>query len=601
MKQMDNEKKPVGGQSPEEAAAEDTAARTEEAQAEDTAAAENTNTSGDQAEAADQPEGSGEAPEQETETEAPQDGPKISPEVEAAAKQEAAEEEMKKKAQANAPKAPRKNIFASSKFKHGGMATAFTAGFIVIVILINVVVSILGERFPSLNIDLTAQSVNTLSEDSIEVVDSVSRPTTITILAPEDSIEQLSYAGMSYSQVANIAERMAERNSNITVQYVDIDANPAFASQYPDDQLATGSVIVETDLRHRVLSISDLFSVSSNYQTGESAYYSQVDGALASAVNQANSEELPVIAFATGHGEMMETSSLEQLLSTNNFEPVTFNMLTDEIPEDTQVIVIGAPSTDYTVEEIAKLDAFLNDETKEMNRTLFITFYPAQEELPNLSTFLAEWGMEVSRDVIGENDSSRSLGDYISIFSNLNTDEVVFNDESTDYGYVITPYSVPINVLFDGRADVSTYVLAQTSDQAFLIGPNETSIDEARSHTGTYNTIVMGQKYFNNVNGSSNLYRANVIVSGSMPMFTSTFLNSSAYGNQQYTLDMMRYATGTTDSNMGVYVQPVQMNAQDITLTGYSVVWLGLGVFTFLPFIVLMIAAIVVYVKRRHL
>ena len=601
MKQMDNEKKPVGGQSPEEAAAEDTAARTEEARAEDTAAAENTNTSGDQAEAADQPEGSGEAPEQETEAEAPQDGPKISPEVEAAAKQEAAEEEMKKKAQANAPKASRKNIFASSKFKHGGMATAFTAGFIVIVILINVVVSILGERFPSLNIDLTAQSVNTLSEDSIEVVDSVSRPTTITILAPEDSIEQLSYAGMSYSQVANIAERMAERNSNITVQYVDIDANPAFASQYPDDQLATGSVIVETDLRHRVLSISDLFSVSSNYQTGESAYYSQVDGALASAVNQANSEELPVIAFATGHGEMMETSSLEQLLSTNNFEPVTFNMLTDEIPEDTQVIVIASPSTDYTVEEIAKLDAFLNDETKEMNRTLFITFYPAQEELPNLSTFLAEWGMEVSRDVIGENDSSRSLGDYISIFSNLNTDEVVFNDESTDYGYVITPYSVPINVLFDGRADVSTYVLAQTSDQAFLIGPNETSIEEARSHTGTYNTIVMGQKYFNNVNGSSNLYRANVIVSGSMPMFTSTFLNSSAYGNQQYTLDMMRYATGTTDSNMGVYVQPVQMNAQDITLTGYSVVWLGLGVFTFLPFIVLMIAAIVVYVKRRHL
>ena len=297
---------------------------------------------------------------------------------------------------------------------------------------------------------------------------------------------------------------------------------------------------------------------------------------------------------------MMETSSLERLLSTNNFEPVTFNMLTDEIPEDTQVIVIGAPSTDYTVEEIAKLDAFLNDETKEMNRTLFITFYPAQEELPNLSTFLAEWGMEVSRDVIGENDSSRSLGDFISIFSNLNTDEVVFNDENTDYGYVITPYSVPINVLFDGRADVSTYVLAQTSDQAFLIGPNA-PIDEARSHTGTYNTIVMGQKYFNNVNGSSNLYRANVIVSGSMPMFTSTFLNSSAYGNQQYTLDMMRYATGTTDSNMGVYVQPVQMNAQDITLTGYSVVWLGLGVFTFLPFIVLMIAAIVVYVKRRHL
>ena len=206
--------------------------------------------------------------------------------------------------------------------------------------------------------------------------------------------------------------------------------------------------------------------------------------------------------------------------------------------------------------------------------------------------------MEVSRDMIAESDSSRYIMDPTWIVSDLNTEEVVFNDESTDYGYIVMPQTVPITTLFDGRADVSTYVLAQTGSECYLMDP---MTGEASEETGSYNTIVMGQKYFNNVNGSSNLYRANVIVSGSMPMFTSTFLNSSAYGNQQYTLDMMRYATGTTDSNMGVYVQPVQMNAQDITLTGYSVVWLGLGVFTFLPFIVLMIAAIVVYVKRRHL
>ena len=50
------------------------------------------------------------------------------------------------------------------------MATGLTAGFIVIVILINVVVSILGERFPSINVDMTKSGANTLSEDALEAV-----------------------------------------------------------------------------------------------------------------------------------------------------------------------------------------------------------------------------------------------------------------------------------------------------------------------------------------------------------------------------------------------------------------------------------------------
>ena len=39
-----------------------------------------------------------------------------------------------------------KKFFHSARFKHGGMATAFTAGFIVVVILINVIVSDVYKR-----------------------------------------------------------------------------------------------------------------------------------------------------------------------------------------------------------------------------------------------------------------------------------------------------------------------------------------------------------------------------------------------------------------------------------------------------------------------
>lgn len=62
-----------------------------------------------------------------------------------------------------------KKLTSSRKFKRGGMATVFTAVFVVVVILVNIVVSLLSERFPSMNIDLTANQVNSLSEEALDV------------------------------------------------------------------------------------------------------------------------------------------------------------------------------------------------------------------------------------------------------------------------------------------------------------------------------------------------------------------------------------------------------------------------------------------------
>ena len=52
-----------------------------------------------------------------------------------------------------------KNPFRSNKFKRGGMATLMTVVFVAIVIVLNVVVSALAERFPSMDIDMTAQGL----------------------------------------------------------------------------------------------------------------------------------------------------------------------------------------------------------------------------------------------------------------------------------------------------------------------------------------------------------------------------------------------------------------------------------------------------------
>ena len=56
-----------------------------------------------------------------------------------------------------------KEYTQSTRFRRGGISTAFTAGFLVVVVLINIIVSVLAQRYPSMNVDLTKNKVNTLS------------------------------------------------------------------------------------------------------------------------------------------------------------------------------------------------------------------------------------------------------------------------------------------------------------------------------------------------------------------------------------------------------------------------------------------------------
>ena len=62
-----------------------------------------------------------------------------------------------------------KNALHKDSFKHGSLSVVFTAVFIAVIIVVNILVSALTTRFPSLNIDLPLEGLNTLSEDSLDV------------------------------------------------------------------------------------------------------------------------------------------------------------------------------------------------------------------------------------------------------------------------------------------------------------------------------------------------------------------------------------------------------------------------------------------------
>lgn len=494
-----------------------------------------------------------------------------------------------------------KTAVHKEKFKHGSLAVVFTVVFIAVIIVINVLVSALTTRFPSMNFDLTKEGLNTLSDEATDVAKEIVNETTIYIIGSEDAIrgdEVYSNYSLKYSQVANLADRLHELNDKIKVEYIDPDMNPQFISDYAGDSLTTGKVMVKTDKRHKTLAVTDLFSIQQDSSTGQYNYYSKVDGALANALYLVNLDTVPVVAFATGHNEMLTVSdnlsTFTGMLNDNNFEVKEFNMLTDEIPEDASIVVLGMPTTDYTSDELSKLEAYLGDEKMASSRTLYVMTAPnaGWSSMPNLSSFLAEWGMEPqSQEVLESNTNNTLYNMPYAIFANV-TDSVL----SKTYDNVVKVQAAPVKRLFTANNDISTYSVIETSDTAYL--SNDEKVLET-PETDTYTILAFAQRYMDN----QGKICANVVVDGCAADFYdgSSLLGNSTFGNKDVTLDLIKNLTGTTDTRVGLTVNQTQTNTMDISASS-AVTWsIGMMLFTIVVPVAVLVIGLVIFLRRRHL
>lgn len=494
-------------------------------------------------------------------------------------------------------KAP-KHKGGRDKFKRGGMATALTVVFIAIVVVINLLVSALAGRFPSMNIDMTAQGMNTLSDQAMEVAEKVENDTTISLIGAEDAYRSdaiyASY-GLKYSQVANLAERMREQNSHIQVEFIDPDTNPDFISSYPNENLTTGRVLVHTDKRYRVLTLDDLFAASQNNATGATETYSKVDSALAAAVEMVNMEKVPVLTIVTGHGELLTSDQMGAFLTmmeNQNFDVKQIDIMTEDVPEGTQILMLPTPTTDYTDEEIAKLQALLTDQDRQESIAVLAAFHPSQPELPKISAFLEEWGVSVgSGSMVAESDSARYAASNPS-FVMVDASEEVLKDG--DYSRLISPISVPLTLDFTANGDVRASALWTTSSKAYAATQETADVPEKTEEqvTATLSTAL--------VQFDNKFYYRSVIVFGSAYSFTDSFMQT-AFSNSEYISDLLKYATDTDGSEVTVYSDRVQTYMMDITASQNTIVILGLGVFTIGLPVLILAAGLVIFLKRRHL
>ena len=498
-----------------------------------------------------------------------------------------------------------KNPFRSNKFKRGGMATLMTVVFVAIVIVLNVVVSALAERFPSMDIDMTAQGLNTLSDQAVEIAKNVDQDTTIYLIGTEEAYENnqigqsyLSYYGveLEYNQVASLARRLAEANSHIKVEFVDPDTNPTFISEYADEDLSTGKVMVQTERRHRVLTVTDLFTIEQDQTTGGYNTYSMVDSALAGALELVNMEDVPVFTIATGHGEMLTSDNMASFISMledQNFEVQEIDLLTESIPEGTQVLMLPTPTTDYSEAEVDKLREYLNNTTNPEALTLLATSNPTQGSMPNYEAFLEEWGIRVEEGVVAETNTDRmALADAYGVLVDPSEDYLSGNT----YDRLVSYYSAPITKLFDANNGISTYDLWTTSDSAYVVTEDTTEEQAADPDTSSQTVASVSSKYVQ-VDGSS--VTRSLVMFGSSYVFLDTFM-SNAFSDGSFVTDLTLYLTGNDGSNVTVLTERVQTNEMDVTATRSTMDMWGIIFSAVIP-VAILACGLVIFLKRRHL
>ncbi|MBQ7745764.1 MAG: hypothetical protein IJT85_09425, partial [Ruminococcus sp.] len=97
-----------------------------------------------------------------------------------------------------------KAFLKSRKARYGAVATGIVLGTVAIVIVINIIVGLLVERFPELKLDLTANNAYALNEDTVDYMSHLDKDVTVYILSTEDGFIK---NGEYFVQAKNLLEK----------------------------------------------------------------------------------------------------------------------------------------------------------------------------------------------------------------------------------------------------------------------------------------------------------------------------------------------------------------------------------------------------------
>lgn len=508
--------------------------------------------------------------------------------------------------------------------KHTTMATVLSVFFIAIVVMINIVASIIFDRYP-LTIDLTENSKYSISQESIDYVKAIDSEITVTVLAEEEAFSAVNEYTV---QAQELLRRYREYNSNIEVKYVDLLKNPEIKSDYPDVTLKDYDILFETYVtdeetgekfqRVKVVTLTDMVSWNTEFLSQFESYYGDINafsetygavnvvaaygGAIVgSSAEQALTSALmsitdpnPVdVAILTGRDEATDLGSFKRLLSANGYNLTTIDITTEEIPGNIDLIIVPAPKKDYLDTEIKKLSDFLINGGSLEKDMIYIASVK-QAQTPNIDEFLVEYGIKIPQAIVYENDSTHVYADlqtqtYINIADVVS--ENYLQDINTDSLLLAVMNARPIELLFEEQNMMVTEKFLTSTNQGYTFDYED--FDEPLSKGEQIYLAVSSKAVFI---GEDTAY-SNLCVISSEEFLNDTFLSGVQFQNGEYIISLLNGITRKASTGFVVETKTVLGNTFDLTEKQASILkWTFQAI---IPLAVLIIG-LIVHKRRKN-
>lgn len=484
--------------------------------------------------------------------------------------------------------------------------TAFILLFILVFAGINVLSIALVNKFPGLESDWTAKNAYSLNTVTEEYMTYLEKEINIKVLLEESQIVAIDSA---YGYQVNRLIKEMSRFDKVNVEYLEMAATSvkAMTEKYPDiDWTSPDNFLIVEDAetgKYEALGIYDIFSQSydQNYELIVSGQY--LEQSVLTSAQKVTADRIFKVAFSIGNGEFFNPNSdfynmftyLPYFLNDNAYEVENINLLTETPSQDLDVIIMMAPSTDLTADAAQALTDWLHNDG-EKGKTLVYIPYDQTGSLPNIDLFLEQWGMEVTKGYISENDMSKALAmgeNAPNLFPLMDYyDETFTSNLQNKYLSVVMPYCMPVEITNEEMA----VPLLVSSDIADILVP--TSSDEAPVDTvESVGEVIVGAASAAMINDDGK--RSNVVVWGAFDALKNDWTYSAYSGNVNNITYFINLLNTLTDNDSMIVVESVDLTGEYLLVTSAQKVTVGI-IFIFLIPVAVIVTGLVIWNRRRH-
>jgi len=474
-----------------------------------------------------------------------------------------------------------KGFFKNKNFKYGTNSIILVAVVLAIAVVVNLIVGM-----TDLKLDLTPNKLYSITDTTRDILKNLDKDVVIYGLFDDGKIGS---AG-EYKDVTDLLAHY-DKYDRITVKYVDPDKDPGIMKELDSEKLndvRQNDFVVKCGNKVKKLSYYDLFNV----RMDQYSFSTVVTGSIAEqsftgAIKYVSSDVTPTVYFTEGHDENKVDEGLQtlkQYLEMNNYDIKTINLLAVEaVPEDAEILMFASPKSDLSEDEMVKLKDYLDNGG---NAVFLFDPLDNDPDLVNFDKILSEYNISLNYDRVKENDDSRHVpGNQYDIIPNVQTNSII----SQEF-VMIMPESRSVNELKNTKEYITITPLLKTSDKA--VGE---MIDKTRGDdlNGPLDIAVA-------VEDKGGLAVSKILVFGNSSFITDAAIQRyGAYSQNGMYLFLMSL-NWMHDAQNDVVIAPKSYETPIMQITAQQSLLMGILVIGVLPLIVI-VAGVVVYLRRRHL